>query len=78
MRFHWPSFLLGYGAGALSALLAKQLRPVVTELATAAYELSDAIAARAAMWWEDVDDVLAEAKARARRPRLVKGARARR
>ncbi len=78
MRFHWPSFLLGYGAGALSALLAKQLRPVVTELATAVYEVSDAIAARAAMWWEDVDDVVAEAKARARRPRLVKGARARR
>ncbi len=77
MKFHWPSFLLGYGAGALSVLFAKQLRPVVTELATAAYEISDAVAARVAMWREDVDDVLAEAKARAGRPRLIKGARRR-
>ena len=80
MKFHWPSFLLGCGTGAITVLFAKQLRPVVMELATAAYEISDALAARAAMWWEDVDDVLAEAKARARRPRPrpVKAARARR
>lgn len=81
MKFHWPSFLLGYGAGATSMLFAKQLRPVVLELATAAYELTDTIAARAAMWWEDLEDVVAEAKARARPrpakpPRVVKPVRA--
>ena len=78
MKFHWPSFLLGCGAGAASVLFAKQLRPIVVELATAAYQFSDAVAARAATWWEDIDDAVAEAKARARPVRLVKPVRARR
>ena len=69
MKFHWPSFLLGWGAGAASVLLARQLRPVLLELATAAYELSDTVRARVTMLQEDFEDVLAEAKTRARRPR---------
>jgi len=78
MKFHWPSFLLGCGAGAAGVLFAKQLRPVVVELATAAYQVYDAIAARTAMWREDVDDAVAEARARARRVRPLKPVRARR
>jgi hypothetical protein len=77
MKFHWPSFLLGCAAGAAGVLFAKQLRPIVLELATAAYEISDAIAARAATWWEDVDDAVAEARARARPTRSGTRARAR-
>jgi len=78
MKFHWPSFLLGCGAGAAGVLFAKQLRPIVLELATAAYQLSDSIAARVAVWWEDVEDVVAEAQARARPARPLKRARVRR
>jgi hypothetical protein len=77
MKFHWPSFFIGYGAGAASVLFAKQLRPILLEVATAAYRLSDAVAARAAMWWEDIDDVLAEGKARVRSPRPSKPVRVR-
>ena len=78
MKFHWPSFLLGCGAGAAGVLFAKQLRPIVIELATAAYQFSDAVAARLATWREDIDDAVAEAKARARPLRAVKPVRTRR
>jgi len=78
MKFHWPSFLLGCGAGAAGVLFAKQLRPIVVELATAAYQLSDAVAVRLATWREDIDDAVAEAKARARPLRALKPGRARR
>jgi len=66
VNFHLPSFLLGYGAGASSVLLARQLRPVLLEVATFAYRFADAIAARAAIRQEDLEDILAEARARAR------------
>jgi hypothetical protein len=66
MRFHWPSFLLGYAAGIGTAALAEQLRPLLVELATAAYRAVDAAAARLVMVREDVEDILAEARARAR------------
>jgi hypothetical protein len=69
MRFHFPSFLIGYGAGVATAVLGRQLRPVFVELASAAYWLADSVAARMAMVHEDVEDVLAEARARARGPR---------
>ena len=77
MKFHWPSFLLGWGAGAASVLFARQMRPVLLELATAAYQLSDTIWARATMLQEDFEDVLAEAKTRAHRPRKTRAARPR-
>lgn len=67
MKFHLPSFLLGYGAGASSVLLSRHLRPVLLEVATAAYRFVDAVAARTAMKGEDLEDLFAEAKARARR-----------
>ncbi len=66
MRFHLPSFLLGYGAGAGSVLLAKRLRPLLVELAAAVYGLVDSLGARVAMQREDLEDLLAEARARAR------------
>jgi hypothetical protein len=71
MKFHWPSFLLGYGAGAASALLGKRLRPLLLEVATAGYRLVDSIVARAATQREDVEDILAEARARARNITVV-------
>ncbi len=65
MRFHFPSFALGYGAGAGSVLLAKHLRPVLLELATAGYRFVDAVVARTAMKKEDLEDLVAEARAKA-------------
>jgi hypothetical protein len=76
VRFHFPSFALGFGAGAATVLLGRELRPVLVEMASAVYGLADALAARVAMFHEDAEDVLAEARARARRPR-PRGARAR-
>jgi len=76
MRFHFPSFLIGYGAGVTTVLAGQYLRPLVVEMASAAFSLADAVAARIAVFREDVDDVLAEAKARARQPRRPKHARA--
>jgi hypothetical protein len=66
MNFHWPSFLLGYGAGAATVLLGKRLRPVLVEIAGTALELLDKVASRAAATREDFEDVVAEARARAR------------
>jgi hypothetical protein len=76
MRFHFPSFVIGYGAGVLTVVAGRQLRPVLVEVASAVYSLVDAVAARVAMVQEDVEDVLAEAKARARQPRRPRRARA--
>ena len=72
MRFHFPSFVLGYAAGASTVLLANQLRPIAVEVANGAYQVWDAIWARVAMFGEDVEDVLAEARARARSSRRTK------
>lgn len=68
MNFHWPSFLLGYGSGVVSTLLAQRMRPVLTELASAGFEFLEAAAAKMAMTREDLDDIIAEARARARGP----------
>lgn len=66
MKFHTGSFLLGYAAGAGSVLLGRRLKPVLLEAATAIYQVVDAVLARAAMSREDLEDIFAEAKARAR------------
>lgn len=71
MKFHTGSFLLGAAAGA--ALLGRRMRPLLLELATTAYRITDTIAARVAMKREDMEDLMAEAKARARRgPEITK------
>jgi predicted ATPase len=66
MRFHLPSFLLGAAAGASGAALAPRLRPLALELATSAYRVFDAVMLRVARGRENVSDLLAEARARAR------------
>ncbi len=66
MRFDLTSFMLGFGAGAATVVVGRHFRPVLLEVATAAYQVADAVTARVAMLQEDVEDVLAEARARAR------------
>lgn len=66
MRFHLPSFLLGVATGASGAALAPRLRPLVLEIATDCYRVIDAAMLRLARGREDVADLLAEARARAR------------
>ena len=66
MRFHLPSFLLGVATGAGGAALAPRVRPLVLELATGCYRMLDAAMVRVARSREDVSDLLAEARARAR------------
>jgi hypothetical protein len=66
VRFHFTSFALGVCVGAAAVVLGRQLRPVFVEVAAAAYEMADAVAARVATVQEDVEDMLAEARARAR------------
>jgi len=66
MKLHVPSFLIGVAAGASGAKIAPRLRTVVLEIATTAYKLGDAVIVRLARGREDLSDLLAEAKARAR------------
>jgi hypothetical protein len=66
MKFHLPSFLLGCAAGAAAKRIAPHLRPIVLELATTVYRLADALGTRAARRREDLVDLFAEARARAR------------
>jgi hypothetical protein len=66
MRFSFGSFALGYVAGYGSALLAPRLRRVGVALATAGFRAADEVAVRVARRREDLEDILAEARARAR------------
>jgi hypothetical protein len=66
MKFHWTSFVLGYAAGAGSAMAWDRLRPLLVEVAAASYRAFDAAAARVVMLREDAEDILAEARARVR------------
>jgi hypothetical protein len=64
---HVPSFLVGVGVGASSAAIAPRLCPAALEIATMCYRISDALMVKLARTREDLADLLAEAKARARR-----------
>jgi len=66
MRFHLPSYLLGVATGATGAALAPRIRPIAVELATSVYRIADAIVVRIARGRENLADLLAEARARAR------------
>lgn len=66
MKFHLPSFLLGVATGAGGSALAPRLRPVAVELATGCYRVYDAAMLRIARGRENLSDLLAEARARAR------------
>src|SRR5262249_50927754 len=66
MKIHLASFLLAVVVGAPGATVAKKLRPVGLELLTLGYRLADAAQTRVAMGREALEDLVAEAKARAR------------
>jgi len=66
MRFHLPSYLLGIATGVTGAAIADRLRPIAMELATAGYRIADALMLRTARARENLSDMLAEARARAR------------
>ncbi len=66
MQFHLPSFLLGFVSGAATVFAGKRVRPLLVELAAMAYRFGDSVMARVAMRREDLEDVLAEGRARAR------------
>ena len=66
MRFHFTSFAIGVGVGVAAVILGRHLRPVFVEVASATFSVTDAVAARVAIVQEDVEDMLAEARAKAR------------
>jgi hypothetical protein len=66
MKFHLPSYLLGVATGASGAALAPRVKPLFVEIATACYRVADALVVRLARGREDLSDLLAEARARAR------------
>ncbi len=70
MKFDVSSFIIGCAVGAGTALLSPRLKPLLLELATAGYRSADALAARLGVTREDIEDILAEARARARGPEL--------
>jgi hypothetical protein len=76
MKFHLPSFLLGCVTGFAVKGVAPKLRPVLLELAAAGYRLVDLVGTGAARRREDLEDLFAEARARARgtTPTPIEGA----
>jgi hypothetical protein len=66
MKLHIPSFVIGVAVGATGAALAPRVRPIALELATVGYRIADAAMLRVARGREDVADLFAEARARAR------------
>jgi hypothetical protein len=66
MKLHLPSFLLGYGAGVATVWAGRELRPVIVELTGAGLKIGDALTAWIGTWREDLEDLIAEARARAR------------
>jgi hypothetical protein len=67
MRFHIPSFFVGVAVGAGGVALAPRLRPIAVEIASDAYRAIDALMLRLARGRENVQDLLAEARARAKK-----------
>jgi hypothetical protein len=66
MRFHVPSFVLGFLTGMTAKAIAPRIRPVALDIATVAYRLARTVTTHAARRREDFEDLLAEARARAR------------
>ncbi len=64
MKFHLPSFLMGCVVGAVAVPVMRKLRPALVELATAGYQLAEGGIAAIVSRREDLEDLLAEAKAR--------------
>ncbi len=74
MKFDVSSFVVGCAVGAGAAALYPRLKPLIVDLAAAGYRTADALAARIGVTREDFEDVLAEARARARGPQVVAAA----
>lgn len=68
MKLHVPSFLFGVTVGVGGAAVAPRLRTVALEIATTFYKVADSAVVWIARGREDLSDLLAEAKARARAP----------
>lgn len=66
MRFHLGSFALGFASGFTTAKMAPRLRRVGVELLTIGVRIADRFAVRIAQGREDLEDLVAEARARAR------------
>jgi len=66
MRLHLGSFLLGVVVGATGATVAKKARPVALEVLALGYRFGDAVQTRVALGREALEDLVAEARARAR------------
>jgi hypothetical protein len=66
MRFHLPSFLLGCATGVALKALAPRLKPLFVHVAAVGFRLADAVRTQAARRREDLQDLIAEARARAR------------
>jgi hypothetical protein len=64
MKFHLPSFLLGCVTGAGIKALAPRLRPLLVEVTSAGYAVLDVVRAQLARRREDLEDLLAEGRAR--------------
>ena len=71
MKFDVGSFVVGCAVGAGTALASPRLKPLVLELATAGYRAADVLVSRLGVTREDIEDILAEARARARGPQVV-------
>ena len=67
MKFHFPSYMLGVATGVTGTVLFPRLRPVFIEVASAYYRLGDLIMVKIARSRENLSDLLAEARARARK-----------
>jgi hypothetical protein len=67
MRIHFGSFLLGVVVGATGATIAHKFRPVAVEILALGFQAADALRTRAALAREALEDLAAEARARARR-----------
>jgi hypothetical protein len=68
MKLDLSSFALGCAVGAGAAVISPRLKPLVLELATLGYRSAEALASRVGVAREDIEDLLAEARARARGP----------
>lgn len=66
MKLDLGSFALGFVAGSATTLASKRLRPLLLDIATALYRFGDEMVAKAVTRREDLEDLLAEARARAR------------
>ena len=74
MVFHFGSYTLGFASGVAAAKLTPRLRKLGLELATVGFRMFDGLTVRMARKREDLEDLVAEARARARARRAPESA----